>query len=176
MNQQILIIIIILIICSCLISIFIVSRFYIINYTNTQYISPIPTPTNMPPTNTSQPSPPLLLNNQIHYQGKCEGDACSGLIWTGGGGTRPWNKYYKFSCVNDNNVESKSTPVFGPVSHFNWQKPKIRLQQNGIYPCGDNNVKVYRGNNPAYLSPLYMTNFNLSGKYNGKDVIFVDTN
>jgi hypothetical protein len=116
---------------------------------------------------------PELINNRIHWQGNCTD--CGGLVWVGGGGSQPWNKYYKMSCVDESGNESESTQVFGPVNHFNWQKPKIRMQADGVNPCGNNTVRIYRGNdNKNFNIVTNIKSFSTTQDYNGKDAIFTD--
>lgn len=115
------------------------------------------------------PSPPSLLEDRIQYQGRCDGNGCSNLNWTNVG-MEPWNKYYKFTCFNNKKEESLPTEVFGPVSLYGWKNPKIRLQSDGVNPCGKNSVRIYRGNDAKNLSPITLIN------YNNKDATFTDMN
>jgi len=125
-------------------------------------------------------SPPNLLNNTIYWQTKNDcgtGQNCGGLVFIDINSSRPWNKYYQFSCEDSNGNESSRTQVFGPVRYdnTNYNKPKIRLQTDGGKPCGNNKIKIYRGNIPSQLSPIKVNNFENNAEFNYKDAIFTDS-
>ena len=125
-------------------------------------------------------SPPNLLNNTIYWQTKNDcgtGQNCGGLVFIDINSSRPWNKYYQFSCEDSNGNESSRTQVFGPVRYdnTNYGKPKIRLQTDGGNPCGNNKLKIYRGNIPSQLSQIKVNNFGNNAEFNYKDAIFTDS-
>jgi hypothetical protein len=122
-----------------------------------------------PPPVDSKPSPPNLASG-IEWQSNCRN--CSGLVWTSVGYS-PWNKYYQVSCVNDMGIESDRSSVYGPAADNNFNNPKVRVQLDGVNACGNNKLRVYRGelNNLQLIKPM---NFGANGEYNGTDAIFTD--
>ena len=100
-----------------------------------------------------------------------------GLVWKKEG-KGPWNKYYRISCKTDK-CESGKTAPFGPVVNHNWHYPKIRMAANGVNPCGDGEVRVWRSNRQLggykdITDEDRLKNFPGTGKYDKKDAIFWD--
>lgn len=112
--------------------------------------------------------------------------------WQGGGRSRggevwgkvcgsPWNAYYKFGCEINGRQSGWSDEV-GPVSHHNYQAPKVRVAPNGPNYCSQQGGKL----KVARVRPTSWSNrgwedisnkvrdFNTTGPYDGKDAIFFD--
>jgi hypothetical protein len=137
---------------------------------------------------SSQPSVPRpnLLSDRIHWEGNCTD--CTGLNFDYIKNQNWWNTMYKFTCVDNNGNESVSTAEFGPVNASNvsngmsrnareYGYPKIRLQKDGINPCGNNTLKIYSKRNiqsEPWTERKNVSNFNETGVFNGKEAGFKD--
>ena len=121
---------------------------------------------------------PILQAGTLQWQYNCppKGD-CIGLTWTSSS-KKFWNKYYKFSCVNQEGRESEHTKVFGPVNNKLFSNPTLRLAANGVNACGSNKVRIYRSDdndNFEVIPDDQLKNANQTDLYNGTDAIFTDT-
>lgn len=116
------------------------------------------------------PSKPII--NNIYWQNGNTSANYAGLTFTAEG-RKPWNQYYRFSCVNTNGQESDKSKVFGKVEYGNYQMPKINVGANA---CGTDKLKIYRGPNAdgSGMYELKPKNFDLTAAYDGKAGIFVD--
>ena len=113
---------------------------------------------------------PTLLDGQISWQGGGHSER-GGLIWLNDG-SAPWNKMYKFRCEKNGEV-SDFTQEFGPVSHYNWINPKVRVARDGQRPCTDNaKLQIFEGDTNITSQ---MKNFDEVTAYNGTDRAFTDT-
>ena len=112
-------------------------------------------------------------NNKLQWQSNCQGDGCSGLIWMDTS-NEPWNRYYQISCINPSGIESTKSSTYGPVNNYNWAHPKIRMQADGVNPCGSNIVKIYSGSSNSNLTQLKPNGFDAKTPYDGTDAIFTD--
>ena len=113
---------------------------------------------------------PTLLDGQISWQGGGHSER-GGLIWLNDG-SAPWNKMYKFRCEKNGEV-SDFTQEFGPVSHYNWINPKVRVARDGQRPCTDNaKLQIFEGDTNITSQ---MKNFDEVTAYNGTDRGFTDT-
>jgi hypothetical protein len=120
-------------------------------------------------------SKPTLDNGKINWQGSAQtGVDYSGLVWTSVGNA-PWNKNYKFRCEKNGTV-SEFSGVYGPVSHYNYNNPKIRVSLNGVKPCAgdsDSKLQVFDSTTDTDITSQ-MKNFGMSSSYDGYDSVFVD--
>lgn len=111
----------------------------------------------------------------VGWQGGGKGQG--GEVWQKPCGS-PWNGYYKFSCEQNDKRSGWSDEV-GPISHYNWQGPKIRVAPNGPNYCAQigGNLKIARkrqsNQNWEDISNNVL-NFEGNDKFNGKDAIFND--
>ena len=112
------------------------------------------------------------FEDNFSYQGSNTGDQ-GGMIWSKGCST-PWNTKYKIGCEKNGQVEW-SSPL-GPVSHYNWQGPKIRIGPNGPTDCAKNGgkVKIQKSRNDEPWQEITPYNFSDNGYYDGSDSSFYD--
>ena len=129
----------------------------------------------VPAVEEKAPSKPTLDNGKINWQGSGQtGVDYGGLIWTSVGNA-PWDQKYKFRCEKNGKV-SEFSGVYGPVSHHNYNNPKIRVSLNGVKPCAgdsDSKLQVFDAKTDTDITSQ-MKNFGMSSSYDGSESVFVD--
>ena len=87
----------------------------------------------------------------------------------------PWNKNYKFRCEKNGTV-SDFSDVYGPVSHHNYNNPKIRVSLTGVKPCAgdsDSKLQVFDSTTNTDITSQ-MKSFDMLSLYDGCESVFVD--
>lgn len=118
------------------------------------------------------PKVPTLMSDGISWQGGGGADR-SGLVWLDVK-TTPWNKKYKFRCEK-NGTYSGFTPEYGPVSHYNYNNPKIRVAKSGEKPCPENAKLVVYDSATNTNITTQVKKFDGVTTYDGYDSVFTDT-
>ena len=85
------------------------------------------------------------IEQGIRHQGNNPSEGKTEDLWYHSNHGSPWNKYYKFSCVDEDSNESDKVGPYGPISFGNYGAPTIRFAPKGTKPCGENTLSVYRG-------------------------------
>jgi hypothetical protein len=112
---------------------------------------------------------PTLMGGEISWQGGGASER-GGLIWKNVG-PNSWNTKYKFRCAG-NGGHSAHSPDFGPVSHYNYHNPKVRVALDGQQPCPANyKLEIFEGNDNITSQ---MKNFDEVTAYDGTDAAFYD--
>jgi hypothetical protein len=129
-------------------------------------------PTGQPSTLLSKPT---LDNGKINWQGSDQtGVDYDGLVWNGVGDA-PWDQKYKFRCEKNGTV-SEFSDVYGPVSYFNYNNPKIRVSLDGVKPCAgdsDSKLQVFDSTTDTDITSQ-MKSFDMLSPYDGYESIFAD--